>query len=331
MEDYYLGWLEQVEKALSIWGCCRVDIEPRLIVITGMGGSGCIGDYVYALASTRKYFERPIFIVKSHKLPSFINEKDLVFIISYSGNTLETRHTYLEALRRKCSLVVITSNGFLERDAKQKNIPLITVTRGIAPRTALPEMLLAVLNILDTSGLTIVSRDEVEDLRRFLKENMAKAYNEAMEIAQFIYSNKGTLIIATHTPLEALAIRGKNEFNENSKIPVKIDVAPECAHNDIVGWENPFTDKWTVLEIVDPRDSIGLKIIDFMDEIYREKRYPIKKILLKGEYFLQKLLYGSLLLGLASVKLARLRGINPLETKNISKYKSRVHDILGQP
>ena len=331
MEDYYLGWLEQVEKALSIWGCCRVDIEPRLIVITGMGGSGCIGDYVYALASTRKYFECPIFIVKSHKLPSFINEKDLVFIISYSGNTLETRHTYLEALRRKCSLVVITSNGFLERDAKQKNIPLITVTRGIAPRTALPEMLLAVLNILDTSGLTIVSRDEVEDLRRFLKENMAKAYNEAMEIAQFIYSNKGTLIIATHTPLEALAIRGKNEFNENSKIPVKIDVAPECAHNDIVGWENPFTDKWTVLEIVDPRDSIGLKIIDFMDEIYREKRYPIKKILLKGEYFLQKLLYGSLLLGLASVKLARLRGINPLETKNISKYKSRVHDILGQP
>ncbi|RLG83135.1 MAG: bifunctional phosphoglucose/phosphomannose isomerase [Thermoprotei archaeon] len=331
MEDYYLGWLEQVEKALSIWGCCRVDIEPRLIVITGMGGSGCIGDYVYALASTRKYFKCPIFIVKSHKLPSFINEKDLVFIISYSGNTLETRHTYLEALRRKCSLVVITSNGFLERDAKQKNIPLITVTRGIAPRTALPEMLLAVLNILDTSGLTIVSRDEVEDLRRFLKENMAKAYNEAMEIAQFIYSNKGTLIIATHTPLEALAIRGKNEFNENSKIPVKIDVAPECAHNDIVGWENPFTDKWTVLEIVDPRDSIGLKIIDFMDKIYREKRYPIKKILLKGEYFLQKLLYGSLLLGLASVKLARLRGINPLETKNISKYKSRVHDILGQP
>jgi len=331
MEDYYLGWLEQVEKALSIWGCCRVDIEPRLIVITGMGGSGCIGDYVYALASTRKYFKCPIFIVKSHKLPSFINEKDLVFIISYSGNTLETRHTYLEALRRKCSLVVITSNGFLERDAKQKNIPLITVTRGIAPRTALPEMLLAVLNILDTSGLTIVSRDEVEDLRRFLKENMAKAYNEAMEIAQFIYSNKGTLIIATHTPLEALAIRGKNEFNENSKIPVKIDVAPECAHNDIVGWENPFTDKWTVLEIVDPRDPIGLKIIDFMDEIYREKRYPIKKILLKGEYFLQKLLYGSLLLGLASVKLARLRGINPLETKNISKYKSRVHDILGQP
>lgn len=331
MEDYYLGWLEQVERALSIWGCCRVEAEPRLIVITGMGGSGCVGDFVYALASTRKYFKYPIFIVKSHNLPSFINEKDLVFVISYSGNTLETRHAYLEALRRKCKLVVITSNGFLERDAKQKDIPLIIVTKGIAPRTALPEMLIAVLNILDTSGLTIVSRDEVEDLRQFLKENMADIYNKAMEIAQFIYSNKGMLVIATHTPLEVLAIRGKNEFNENSKIPVKIDVAPEWAHNDIVGWENPFTDKWTILEIVDPGNSTGLKLIDFMDEIYREKRYPVKKILLKGKYFLQKLLYGSLLLGLASVKLARLRGINPLETKNISKYKSRVHEILGQP
>ena len=73
-------------------------MEPRLIVITGMGGSGCVGDYVYALASTRKYFKYPIFIVKSHKLPSFINEKDLVFVISYSGNTLETRHAYLDAV-----------------------------------------------------------------------------------------------------------------------------------------------------------------------------------------------------------------------------------------
>ena len=330
MEDYYLGWLEQVEKALSIWGCCRIDVEPRLIVISGMGGSGCVGDYVYALASTRDYFKYPVITVKSHKLPNFIGEKDLVFIISYSGNTLETRYAYLEALRRGCKLVIITSNGFLEKDARKRNIPLITVTKGIAPRTALPEMLLAVLNILDTSGLTIVKRDEVDDLRDFLKDNMAKAYNEAMEVAQFIYSNKGALVIATHTPLEVLAIRGKNEFNENSKIPVKIDIAPEWAHNDIVGWENPFTDKWIILEIVDPSDSTGVKLINFMDEIYREKRYPIKRLILEGRDFLQKLLYGSLVLGLASVKLARLRGIDPLETRNISKYKANVHEILGQ-
>lgn len=330
MEDYYLGWLEQVENALNIWGYYKIDFKPRLIIITGMGGSGCVGDYVYALASTKERFRYPVLVIKSYELPKFVSNEDLVFVISYSGDTLETRYAYLETLRRKCRLVVITSNGFLERDAKQKNIPLILVTKGIAPRTALPEMLLAVLNVLDTSGLTIVSKSEVEDLREFFKENMANAYSEAVEIAEFIHNNKGVLVIATHTPLEVLAIRGKNEFNENSKIPVKIDVAPEWAHNDIVGWENPFINKYTVLEIADPDNPIGLKLIEFMDEIYMEKGYPVKRVLLKGEHFLQKLLYGSLVLGLASVKLARLLRIDPLETKNISKYKSRVYDILGQ-
>ncbi len=330
MEDYYLGWIEQIERALSKWGCCRVEGRPRMVVVTGMGGSGCVGDYLYTIASTRDY-GLPVTVVKSHRLPGFIGSGDLVFTISYSGNTLETRLAYMEALRRGCRVVVVTSNGYLERDAREKGLPCITVVKGIAPRTALPEMLLAVLNVLDTSGLTLVSRKEIEKLRKFLKDSMGRAYNEAVEIAEYIHENPGVLVIATHTPYEVLAIRGKNEFNENSKIPVKTDVAPEWAHNDIVGWEKPYTREWTVLEIIDPSDHVGTRLVDFMEEIYRGNGYPVKKLLLKGENILEKLVYGSLVLGLASVKLARLRGIDPLETRNIARYKEVVHTILEKP
>ncbi len=331
MEEYYLGWIEQVEKSLSRWGEPSLIITPRVIAVTGMGGSGCVGDYIATLAGLKHGYRYPVIVVKNYRLPSYIGGNDLVFVISYSGNTLETRHIYREALERGVETVVITSNGFLEEDAAGRGIPYIKVTPGIAPRTALLEMMLAALNVLDSSNLTIVSKEDVIKLKNFLKETMRDAYNLAVEIAEKIYRNSKNLVIATHSPLEVIAIRGKNEFNENSKIPVKIDVTPEWAHNDIVGWEKPLTTDWQVLAVKDPDDTRGMKLLEFMETIYRDKGFPIIEIELKGSNMLEKLVYGSLVIGLASVKLARLRGIDPLKTTSITRYKEAVKEILGEP
>ncbi len=328
MEDIYLGWPELLRKGLEKWG--RVKPEgpsPRLVIITGMGGSGSTGDYVAALSSEKG--AAPVIVSKSNRVPAYIGKEDLAFVISYSGNTLETRIAYRELLRRGVRVVVITSNGFLEKDAMEKNIPVVKVTPGIAPRTALPEMLYAVLGVMDAAGIGPVGRGEAEKAISFLEETMKNAVEEAYRIAEFIYRSQATPVIATHSPLEVLAIRGKNEFNENAKTPVKIDVAPEWAHNDIVGWEKPFTDKWCIVSISDPGDPVGAGLVDFMEKIYREKGYPVHRVTLKGSTLLEKLLYGSLVLGLASVKLARTRGIDPLETRSISLYKKNAPSILG--
>ena len=327
MEDLYLGWIEQMKKGIEKWGNIVLEMKPRLIIISGMGGSGVVGDYILALSYNRSD-ALPVIVVKNYRLPMYVNEKDLVFIISYSGNTLETRHAFYEALKKNAEVVAITSNGVLAKEVKEKNIPLIMITPGLVPRTALPEMLYAVLGVLDTSGIHIVSKGEAEQALSFIEDEIKNIIEEAYSIATFIHKQGGNLVIATHTPLEVLALRGKNEFNENAKIPVKVEVIPEWAHNDIVGWENPYTGRWTILTIVNNDDQIDLKLIEFMESIYREHDFPVRRIELRGTSLLEKLLYGSLLLGLASIKLARIRGLNPLQTKSIIKYKSFINTVL---
>lgn len=327
MEELYLGWVEQLERGLEKWGKVRVEGRPRLVVVTGMGGSGCVGDYVQALA-WEKNNSLPVIVSKDYRLPGYVSSNDLVFVISYSGKTLETISAYKQAVEKRTRIVIITSDGYLAEEAEAKDIPVVKVIEGIPPRTALPEMLYGVLGVLDTSGATIISKDEAESALEFLKENIKYAVDEAYRIPIEIDRSKRNLVIATHTPLGVLAIRGKNEFNENAKIPVKIDVAPEWAHNDIVGWEEPYKKDWFSLLLVDPENRVGRKLVDFMETIYREVGVETYKVVLKGKSLLEKLLFGSLVLGLASVKLARLRGIDPMETRNIKRYKSVVKEIL---
>ncbi len=327
MEELYLSWPRLLRSGLESWGRHGYPgFRPRLVLVTGMGGSGSTGDYVAALASM--HGGAPVIVSKSHIAPSYIGPEDLVIVISYSGNTLETRKAYYSVLEKKARVAVVTSNGFLEKDAARRNIPVVKVTGGLAPRTALPEMLYATLGIMGASGVSPVSRGDAEAAASFIEEAMKDAVDEAYSIAGFIAEHGGVPVIATHTPLEVLAVRGKNEFNENAKTPVKIDVAPEWAHNDIVGWEKPFIDKWTVIAIRDPDDSVGTKLVGFMIDLYRDKGYPVHILDLRGGDLLQKLLYGSLVLGLASVRLARIRGIDPLETRSIVRYKERAAELL---
>ncbi len=331
MEELYLGWLEQVERALAKWDIVKVDTLPRSIVITGMGGSGCVGDYVVALANNSSEWNIPVITIKHYKLPSFISKNDLVYIISYSGNTLETLRSYKEALEKKSKLIIITSNGSLYKEAMKKNIPVIKVIEGIAPRTALPEMLLSLLATLDTESFRLISKSDVIKLKSFLEKEMKEIVNNSYKISQIIYEEveKGNnMVIAVHTPYEVLAIRGKNEFNENSKIPAKIEVMPEWAHNDIVGWEQPPSSNWFVVMIEDKNDEIGFNMLMFMKKQYEEKGINVIEVPLKGSNLLEKIMYGSLLLGLTSVRLARLRKVDPLATTSIVEYKKFVKQIL---
>lgn len=323
-----MGWIDQISRALEKWGSISLKKMPRTIVVTGMGGSGCVGDYIYSLAWNSGKASAPIIVVKNYRLPSFVSEKDLVFVISYSGNTLETIKAYRQAISKGSMVVIVTSNGYLLREAYEKEIPLIKVKEGLVPRTALPEMLYGVLGVLDSSGISIVSKEEARKSLEFLKREINNVLDTANKLAETIHESNRNLVIATHTPLEVLAIRGKNEFNENSKIPVKIEVSPEWAHNDIVGWEKPVDKNWLVIILSDPVDKVGENLANFMEEVYREAGLETYTIELKGDSLLEKLIYGSLLFGLASVKLARLRNINPLETKSIRKYKERVDKVI---
>lgn len=332
MLDAYLNWTKQMRQAIASWGAFTVKGVFDEVVVAGMGGSGIVGDYLQALSMTSGTI--PVYVVKSHTVPGFIDESTLFIAISYSGNTVETVLALKYALKKRATVVTVSSGGVLQEEALKHGLLHITLPRGLLPRASLPAMLYSVLGLLDASGHSVVSNNEARASAEFLEGCMNECTRISGSIVDWLLTDvvleSRLPVIASHSPFEALAIRGKNEFNENSKLVVKVDVAPECMHNDIVGYEKPVYRKFGVLEIVDPENAVGARLVDFMERIYSKNDTVYYKFKLRGRNMLEKLMYGSLVLGLASVELAERRGLNPVETESIVLYKKSVKEIFSE-
>ena len=92
----------------------EVDISlrhPRNVVIAGMGGSAIGGellkDWLHDKASIA------IEVCRDYALPAYVDKNSLVIAVSYSGETEETLSAFLEALRRRCMVVTVSSGGHL--------------------------------------------------------------------------------------------------------------------------------------------------------------------------------------------------------------------------
>jgi len=322
--DQYGNWVKQIREALEKWGDYRVEGDYRYIIVAGMGGSGIVGDYLGFLTNT--YGGLPVLVYKNHVPPKHVGRDSLVIVVSYSGNTLETIR-FIERISGS-TVVAVSSGGLLEKISLLRNYLFIKVPGGYAPRTALPYMLYIVLGLLDSSGYTVVSYREAEASYSFLSSAWDRVLEIGGDIAGFIHGYKGLLILSSHSPYEPLLVRGKNEFNENSKIPVKVEVSPEWMHNDIVGWEAPYENKYSVLSISDPDDAVGSRLVEYMVGVYSGLGIPVYGFKLLGSGFLEKIMYGSIVLGVASVKLAYLRGLDPLATKSIGLYKEFARKVF---
>ena len=76
------------------------DVEN--VVLAGMGGSAIAGDILKDWIGNE--IAVPMETVRGYHLPAYLNEKSLVFFISYSGNTEETLSCMLDAARKGCQL-----------------------------------------------------------------------------------------------------------------------------------------------------------------------------------------------------------------------------------
>ena len=114
--------------------------KPNNIIITGMGGSAIGGDLLKDWAKDK--IQVPIEVNREYHLPAYANEKTLVLITSYSGDTEETLSAFLDAIKRKCMIYCISSGGALLENAERINIPYLQVPAGMPPRAALPYMLM---------------------------------------------------------------------------------------------------------------------------------------------------------------------------------------------
>ncbi len=313
----YLNWFSQATKALNY------EIKGKLweppydgLVIAGMGGSGIVGDVVYVLSSEQ--LSIPVAVIKDYMLPKWIKGNWLMVAVSYSGNTLETLLAVKEGLSRGVKVAAVASGGKLAELAASKGLPYVQVDSGYAPRSAFPALLISTLRLLNALGLKLY-----EDLRKSIE--VLRDSKGAEEVAEEVIKamvGRIPFFIAS-TKYYPLAVRAKNEFNENTKVLAKAEVMPEWGHNDIVGWEG-----WKEPIAAVVFREAGNELMKFVAVHLRDSGVPVKEFEVEGSDYIGDILRWSQVVGVASVKLATELGVDPRETKSISKYKAFLKDVL---
>lgn len=282
------------------------DIEK--ILISGMGGSAIAGDIIHDWLEER--LKIPLIVNRNYKPPAFIDNKTLMIAISYSGNTKETLEQIKIALRKKCKIVGISSDGKMAKIFEKRKIPLIKVKEGIAPRAAIGYLLFSLINIFRTLGFVKLNKVSFPENPEKKAKKIAKKINNTIPIIYSIYPS--------------VARRFKCQLNENSKIQARFEILPEAAHNDIEAFPE-LNEKFSLIFLRDEkneREEIK-KAFEFLKQ--NANNANVVEIFSKGKTKLERILYLIWVCDYISYFLAKERKVNPEDVPKIREFKKYVY------
>ena len=314
----------QLREALRIGESAKLTSARKKIsnvLICGLGGSGIGGTIASELAAQQAPV--PVTVSKGYFIPKFVNENTLVIISSYSGNTEETISSLHLALKRKAKAVCITSGGKIAEIAGKKKLDLMIIPGGKPPRACLGYSLTQLLFILARhkiiSGKFKAQLQSAIALIEREKENIISA---AQSTAEKIIGK--TPIIYTTSCFEGVAVRFRQQLNENAKILCGHHVVPEMNHNELVGWRSG-SEKVSVIFLRDADELARNNLrIEYSKKIISQHTPHITEIRSKGKSLLEKIIYFIHLTDRVSVLLAEMKGVDALEVKVIDDLKSEL-------
>lgn len=297
-------------------------IDPRLIVLAGMGGSGAACDIVHDWLSQNA--ETPSVVVKGFHLPRFVDGRCLVFAISLSGNTKEILGVLTEATERKCAVVALSSDGELEKMCRRLGVPFNRVERLLVPRASLPGMVLIPLRILQEMGLVRASADMGDAVRSLertfgdISPEVAFRHNPAKRLAKLLWKSS-PVIYSSYDHLSA-AFHFRASMNENAKVPVGVCSFPEMFHNEIETWY--YRRKRTVVLLRHSlEDEEVNRRLSRAKSLMSKKGIPVFEVKQEG-HLLASLLDWCLFLDMVSIYIAVLDRRSPSETHLIDMIRS---------
>ncbi len=286
-----------------------------------MGGSG-IGGTIIAetLLDTLKV---PVVVNKDYFLPAFVNENTLLIVSSYSGNTEETVDAMQQAILKKAQIVCVTSGGKILELAKQNLIEFIEIPGGQPPRSCLGYSLVQLFKVFVSKKLapnTLLN--DIETAISLLINNNNFIINEAKQIAK-ILTGKLTVIYSLGGS-EGVAVRFRQQINENSKQLCWHHVFPEMNHNELVGWTEK-NDNLVVLTFHTSYDfKRTVKRYDVCKPIFEKYSNKVIDVTAKGDTKLQQFLYLINIGDYISCYIAEIKNIDAVEVNVINHLKNEL-------
>lgn len=242
MNDYINDFSNHLREAIEIANNTTLSPytkEIRNILICGLGGSGIGGTIVSDIISSKVNI--PIAATKDYSIPNFVNEHTLVIANSYSGNTEETLYALEKCQARGAEIAVITSGGKLKTIAEENKYNNIIIPGNQPPRAMFGYAFTELFFMLNHYGIIDDSfKSDFDKAINLIDTEKADIQKQAMDLAKKMY--KQTPVIYVAKGFEGVAVRFRQQLNENSKMLGWHNVVPEMNHNELLGWRTNVDD-----------------------------------------------------------------------------------------
>lgn len=199
------------------------------IVVSGMGGSSNAGKIIQGLLEGN--FEKPFTVYNDYGLPNWVNEKTLVILNSYSGNTEETLSGYEVAKSKGSQVIGIATGGKIGDMVKNGEIqgatinPKDTNPTGF-PKTGLGVSLGGLMGVLSVVGIIKNADTEINSALSEL-ETTRKTW-DVKEMAENLHGSIPVLFGGR--PLLGALNAGRNAMCEISRNFTEFYDFPEVNH-----------------------------------------------------------------------------------------------------
>lgn len=323
MKNLVEGFTKQLQEALDIANAAVLTQKHNVqnIVVTGLGGSGIGGSILSELVQSE--CPVPIIVNKDYFLPDFVNSNSLVIISSYSGNTEETISAMNQAIAKNAQIICVTSGGEVQAIAKKHNYDTIIIPGGNPPRSCIGYSLIQLFKIVQFNGFVKTDLlSQVQTTITLLDKEKEAIKTEATLVSKTLLHK--IPVIYSLGSCEGVAVRFRQQINENSKMLCWHHTFPEMNHNELVGW----TEKNNSLAVVTFRTSFDyertVKRYDLCKELFTKYSNSVTDITAKGTSKVEQFFYLINIGDWISCYIADLKNIDAVEVNVITHLKNEL-------
>ena len=327
MNDYINDFTNHLKDAINIANNTTLTPstkEIRNVLICGLGGSGIGGTIVNDIVSPKAKI--PITATKDYSIPNLVNEHTLVIANSYSGNTEETLYALQKCQAKEAEIAVITSGGSLKTIAEEQNYNKLIIPSGQPPRAMFGYAFTELFYLLNHYGIIDASfKSDFQKAIHLLDTEKSDIQNQAMDLAKKMH--KQTPVIYVANGFEGVAVRFRQQINENSKMLCWHHVVPEMNHNELLGWRKNVNDL-AVVYFRNKSDYERNQIrMDINKKVISKYTENITEIWSKGNSLIENSLYHIHLGDWASWYLSEMNNVDAIEIDIINFLKGELSKI----
>jgi len=194
---------------------------------------------------------------------------------------------------------------------------------GMPPRACLGYSMVQQIFVLKYFGfLPATAIDDLKKSISLLETAQETLKLKAVSIAKFLVGKFP--IIYTTDRMGAIAVRLRQQLNENAKILCSHHVIPEMNHNELVGWrKQPGAFAVLIFRSKDDHPQNQARI-EINKEIIGHYTDTLIEIILKGDSLIEQALYAVHLSDWLSWELSLLREVDATEVRVIDFLKSEL-------